>query len=375
MSTVTLYPTDDTFVTQPAPNYNFAADKKLIIGNDFSYGLARSWIKFSLASIPAGSTITSATLTLRSFYANNGGTYPPTMFYDLYRCTNNSWSESTITWNNAPNASCGSVIGQYDYYVTYNDVITYSGLESEISSALPSSAVTFRLKLDAETNPGFGEWFADRDYPSSYPVLVIDYTAPTWAKAVNFRATSAYVTDGADETYSLPNTDSAYPITRGGLTFGWSSVYADAQRDRSNIIDRRLAGMSQQPNSGISTFKIDLPSAGTYTIRAAFGDYSFAKTVYAEVLDNTTSLFTLSGVSVSAGSFSDAMGNVYTAANWPGNNVARSGLTFSSTTLILKVGGNGAGGGAGDSAVAHIWIFQDSATAAVISRMLLLGVG
>lgn len=178
MSTVTLYPTHDTFVTQPAPNYNFAADKKLVIGNDWYYGLARTWLKFSLASIPVGSAITSATLTLRSFYTNNGGTYPPTMFYDLYRCTNNSWTESTITWNNAPNASCGSVIGQYDYYINYRDVITYTDIQSEISAALPDSNITFRLKLDDEGNPGYGEWFADRDFPSSYPVLVIDYEAP-----------------------------------------------------------------------------------------------------------------------------------------------------------------------------------------------------
>jgi len=178
MPAVTLYPSHDTFVTEPNPNFNYSAYTLLAVGNDWTYGKARAWLQFDLSSVPVGSTINSATLTLQSFFANNSWTYPPTLFFNLARCTDNTWTESGITWNNAPNGSCGSVIGSEDFFINYASPVPFAGLASEISAALGARKVSFRVKLDDESNPGFGEWFADYDYPSSFSTLAIDYTPP-----------------------------------------------------------------------------------------------------------------------------------------------------------------------------------------------------
>ena len=76
---------------------------------------------------------------------------------------------------------------------------------------------------------------------------------------INFRATAGFVTDGAGETYSLGE---AYPVTRGGQTFGFdANITADA-RDRGGTSVNKLAGKVAAPSR---TFRWDLPSTGSHT--------------------------------------------------------------------------------------------------------------
>jgi len=113
-----------------------------------------------------------------------------------------------------------------------------------------------------------------------------------WDKGFNFRGTSGYVTDGANETYVLLG--DAYPVTRNGVTFGWLS--APSSGDRDSTIDRRLAGINYTANDGASQrdFQIDLPAAGDYIISLALGDHGFTQTYqYWRLLDNTTVLATI----------------------------------------------------------------------------------
>ena len=56
----------------------------------------RSFAKFDISSIPAGSTINSATLTLCATQVANA-----TRTYNVHRVTG-TWAEGTITWNNQP---------------------------------------------------------------------------------------------------------------------------------------------------------------------------------------------------------------------------------------------------------------------------------
>src|SRR3990167_7206091 len=128
------------------------------------------------------------------------------------------------------------------------------------------------------------------------------------ATGINHRATRGYVTDGPNDTYCLNET---YPVTRGGMTFGWEDTYADGARDRSTAYDVRLAGVRQKNNSGVTNrFRVDLSASGNYTIRIALGDASWAQSYqYLQLRDDTTVLTTIDDSNgTAAANFDDATG-------------------------------------------------------------------
>ena len=101
-----LYPSDDATVQEGAPNTTAPSDLILNAGYnlssffpDWADGRVRSYMRFNLAGLPAGSTVVSATLRL---YQAGGVDYPGhTRSVTFYRVTGN-WNEASITWNNRP---------------------------------------------------------------------------------------------------------------------------------------------------------------------------------------------------------------------------------------------------------------------------------
>lgn len=177
-----------------------------------------------------------------------------------------------------------------------------------------------------------------------------------WTEAgFNFRDTSGFVTDGAGETYVLGNPD-AYPVTRGGFTFGWSTTVADMSRDRDNSVDRRLAGVNKATNDGTqAVFQVDLSATGTYVVCIAVGDAVFDSGYeYFKVLDNSTVKFTVDDTDgLLAPNFDDANGTEWSASAWPASNTCQT-ITFASTTFKLVIGSPGAQ--AGSTEIAHVRI-------------------
>lgn len=164
------------------------------------------------------------------------------------------------------------------------------------------------------------------------PMLSI--SKPRIYMGINFRASSDYVTDGTGETYSTGET---YPTSRGGYTFGFDSSQTVAARDRNASVDRRLAGVIGVV-SNQRTFRLDLPAEGAYNVCIAIGDYSYGTNqYYFQLLDNTTAFATRDdGTGLTANLYSDANGNEYNAATWPGSMTCVS-RTFTSTVLNVKV--------------------------------------
>lgn len=152
---------------------------------------------------------------------------------------------------------------------------------------------------------------------------------------INFRSTSGYVTDGANETYC--NESDLYPTTRGGVTFGWVVAGGGEvqDRDRTTGQDRRLAGLNFAFNTSDPVFRLDLPATGTCDVHAAFGDHDNALPTDWLLKDNATTFQTISGSTSAANKFKDATGSEYTAAAWPGSETAVS-RTFASTVFRLQ---------------------------------------
>lgn len=170
-----------------------------------------------------------------------------------------------------------------------------------------------------------------------------------WEAGINFRASSGFVVDGANETYCLA--DDLYGSTsRGGFTFGWESgMLSTNDRDRSNAVDRRLAGINFDGNVNDAIFRLDLPAAGTYEVRIAAGDASAIINKGGQVRDDASVLFSLAnGTLPASGRFYDATDTVYTTVAWPGSNTPQTQV-FASTILRYVMTSTG-----GNNAIAHI---------------------
>jgi hypothetical protein len=187
MTTVNLSPVHDTYVTDYTPNTapsqagNVA---KLIVsfnGRD-QEGEQRTWVRFDLSSIPAGSTINSATLRFYIYFSINpsyGG-----QDIGVFKSTNITWTES-LTWNTQPSTSGTATdsdwlswTGDWDFTVT-----------SDVSSELSNGGVTWCMKaVNTGQFSDFYEWLMqDDDYTTGpptndRPILIVDYTPPVTFK-------------------------------------------------------------------------------------------------------------------------------------------------------------------------------------------------
>lgn len=194
---------------------------------------------------------------------------------------------------------------------------------------------------------------------------------------IDFRANLGFATDPNANYVALLGV--SYPTTLGGVVMGWESGYsAGNERDRnapSLPIDARLSGINFTPAT-VATFRVDLPSTGTYSIQAAIGDDQVWNGLTAELFDDANSLGTLvtggsnlpgatgAGWFGADGALYHDVSSVTTASNlWAAANTVDGGgaaqitKTFSSTILRLKIGD-----GANFTTIAHLFITGPSVT-------------
>lgn len=187
MSILNIQPFIDLYVNQANPNTNYNSDHELLIGcmdNNVNItfsaqgtvsNVSRTWLLIDLSLIPISATINSAILNMNGFVGNNSNGYAAWSF-DIARSTNITW-DNTLTWNTAPNGSVGSVSNSYD---TANGSFVTLNVTSDVTAALSSRKVSWRLKVQNETdsvNTPYGIICSDADYGNGAgPFLAVDYT-------------------------------------------------------------------------------------------------------------------------------------------------------------------------------------------------------
>jgi hypothetical protein len=191
---------------------------------------------------------------------------------------------------------------------------------------------------------------------------------------IAFRMTAGYVTDATDDTYSLNPTDGiggeAYPVTRGGITFGVvSRNYSNpCGRDRSTT-NSKTAGMMFDSGGGTRDFQIDL--TGSQKIRLAIGDPSNSQTTtQVDVRDSGGSKFTVAGGTTSgADKFWDASGAEVSGATIQARTDTQSAAyTFTSYVLLRIASGT-------FPCIAYVEVEEVGGAAPAARRLTLLGVG
>ena len=99
---MTLGPVADAYVNEGSPNTNYGNDTLLHV-DPVNGAFERVLVRFDVTSIPNGSTVESATLTM---CMQNILSLAVGRTHGLHRMSG-SWTEAGVTWNNAPSFSGG----------------------------------------------------------------------------------------------------------------------------------------------------------------------------------------------------------------------------------------------------------------------------
>jgi|GEM_PF-2245152 len=161
VQTATLTATEDTYADSSTPTTTYGTDTGL--GSDASPAIT-NYMKFDLSSL-AGKTITGA--KLRVYIVNTS--------VDTHRVkdvSTNSWSESTLTYNNKPSLN-STVIGNMTNPSTINSWYEINLTTSAVASR---SGQTYSLGMDTAGNDGV--WFYSKNNSTNKEELVITYTDP-----------------------------------------------------------------------------------------------------------------------------------------------------------------------------------------------------
>jgi len=191
---------NDAYVCIDNPDTNYIADHdppyysdnngiRVAGGDGMGHGTADGWMNFDLTSIPAGSSITSATLFILAYGGGNANYGNPTAH--MYTCrspntTGELWTEDSITWNNAPTEMIQNYIGDFvgpDFNSTEQisgDPIEYSfGMTDWISRFVGSLyPISFYMNCDASV---YFCRLSSHRYGNGYSYLHVEYDEPVVA--------------------------------------------------------------------------------------------------------------------------------------------------------------------------------------------------
>jgi len=187
--TATLNPTEDAAVSQLNPSSNYGSDSKLRI-ETYDWLLTRSdwrsYLKFSLSSLPSDAIITKAELKLYTYKADGGAISGEVTVVCHY--TNDSWSEGGITWNNQPmgtgaNPNTGIMdvkkIGGGSEEHSTNFWVAWNVLGAAIDAFKNDKTVSFMLREGDEAQWAYGIWAEFYSRQGTYkPQLYLEYFDP-----------------------------------------------------------------------------------------------------------------------------------------------------------------------------------------------------
>lgn len=178
-----IFPTDDGHVAEGHPDdvSDSGARYNMYIGwDEQEYLSERIYLKFDLSTVQA-LVIERAVLWLNSKYGPSAGepAYGPTWhLVDALPVSDDTWDETTLTWNNAPpgdnvldteNFQADDFIWQYHWYSW--DVTSF--VQSEVAG---DKIVSICLKGQDEGSKNSAGWFYSKDSGGEYlPYLKISY--------------------------------------------------------------------------------------------------------------------------------------------------------------------------------------------------------
>ncbi|MCJ7570625.1 MAG: PKD domain-containing protein [Candidatus Thermoplasmatota archaeon] len=170
-SDFTLVATDDAMImglTAESRNTNYY--NLFEVWQMFGEQTDITYLKFDLSDIPKSATIDYVTLSLYCTYTDDE-TYG-NEYVCIYKCTDTSWDEETITWNNAPSYDPDSLEceGVDDYLYWEGRRITWYGY-SEFKNFIQESLgeeVTLVVAMLPDPDTAGSVWFESKELGQFY---------------------------------------------------------------------------------------------------------------------------------------------------------------------------------------------------------------
>jgi hypothetical protein len=193
-TTATIYSVADAYVSSSSPDENHGDLNSMYVGasseQDFTY------VMFNLSSIPSDAEIISATL---KFYLSSteGEIYgSPADTIGTHYCSDNSWTELGITWNNKPDFNLEPT-STWAFSLIYTVKVYKSwDITEDVKMALPSGILTEVLKFESKTGDR-SAIFQSRESLSD-PKLEVEYVAYT----LQIKAATGGATDPPSSSYA-----------------------------------------------------------------------------------------------------------------------------------------------------------------------------
>jgi hypothetical protein len=175
-TTCTLGPAADAYVFQLLASNNFGTATTLDVASTAA-NAKETFIRFDLAScspsIPTGAIVQSATLKLTlSSSALSTRTY-------VLKSASASWTETTLTWSNAPTVSAAATASTSVTLGTAAGTVVQWTVASDVQSFVTAAATNngWRLADSAEGSGISTISFGSREASSGRPQLVITYVS------------------------------------------------------------------------------------------------------------------------------------------------------------------------------------------------------
>jgi RHS repeat-associated protein len=172
---------DNVMILQDSPSTNYSTSWRLSAGTTTT-GAARSLVKFQLPNVPAGTTISSA--SLRMYYDQTFTTGSTSVALEAHAATA-AWDPTTATWNSASGitgALAGSTTKQANAEGVWNTFPVTSAVQSWISGTTPNYGFVIKAANESALGQGGpryeGNVFAYKGETATLPQLVITYGVP-----------------------------------------------------------------------------------------------------------------------------------------------------------------------------------------------------
>ena len=260
--TVTLLPTADSYVVSTQPTTNNGLNNQLT--SRVTSPSLESFLKFDLPAAPAGTTLTGASLTVRTSNDVTAATNDVTEF----EVVSNGWAEDTITWSNRPTGA-GVPFGTLASAPALNTHYTVNGIPAAVRDNL-GAAVS--LRAAGTGGDSIRIWSRQGPGATYYPELTLTFSPAT--------------TD--DEAPSVP-TNVAAQVTDDDVALSWDASSDNVGVTRYRVYRGATAGFTADEGSFVDevlsptrTYTDNNRPAGTYyykvIARDAAGNLSAAST-------------------------------------------------------------------------------------------------
>lgn len=153
-STLTFLPTEDATILAGSPTTNYGSATS--VSTDAS-PVENFLMKFQLSGL-AGRRVVSARLRLRATGGSNSGG-------NFHAVTDNTWTEGTVTWGNAPPAEAGTI-------ASLGSVVSGQFYEVDLTSLLAGDGV-YGIRVDSTSGDGADYASSESSTATARPRLLV----------------------------------------------------------------------------------------------------------------------------------------------------------------------------------------------------------